>query len=232
MESKQIASQEKQVYQWGGLAGILGGVLLILSIVVASVFVPNDTSTYAELVARFPSIQMMRVVENLLYMFGLVCGVLLSASLFWALRRSALAPAFFGSILVVVGLVSMIISATPHVAHNNVSEMYQTFGKTPAAQETLGFIWQAIWGVMDASLYVGFLVGMLGFVFLAIAMFRSADFGKGLCWVSIVIAAAGSAAAVIQMITPGSDIGAVSFFAYLIFEFILGIKVVKLAKTA
>ena len=232
MENKEIASQEKNVYRWGGLAGILGGVFSILSIVIASVFIPGDPPTYAELVARFPAVQMIRVAENLLYMFGLVCGVLLVASLFWALRKAALAPAFFGSILVIVGLVSMIISATPHVALNRVSEVYQTFGTTPAAQETLGYIWQTVWGITDTPLYVGFLVGMLGYVFLSIAMFSSPDFGKGLRWVSVAIAVVGLAAAVMQMITPGSDIGAASFFAYLILDFVLGIKVNKISKTA
>ena len=232
MENMQIVSQEKSVYKWGGLAGIVGGVLSILSIVVAAGFVPADPPSYAELVARFPAVQMLRVAENLLYMLGLVSGLLLVGALFLVLRKTSFAPAFFGSILAVVGLVSMIISATPHVAHNRVFEMYETFGTTPAAQETLGYIWQAVLGVMDAPLYVGFLVGMLGFVFLTVAMFGSPDFGKGLRWVSVVIATAGLAAAFLQIITPESVIGAISFFAYLIFEFVLGIKVYKLSKTA
>ena len=71
---------------------------------------------------------------------------------------------------------------------------------------------------------------MLGFTLLGIATFNSPDFGKGLSWVITVIGAAGLAAAKMQMIAPGSDFGAISFFAFIIFDFVLGIKVFKLSK--
>jgi hypothetical protein len=116
----------------------------------------------------------------------------------------------------------MIVSATPHVAHSPISVIYHTTGTTLEAQETLGLIWQATSGVMDVPLYIGFFVGMLGFTLLGVAMFGSPDFSKILRWISVVLGAAGLAAAFLQLVTPASDIGAVSFFAYIIFYFVLG----------
>jgi hypothetical protein len=225
-----MIEQEKSVLRWGGLAGILGGITLIISMVVVVVFVPADPPSFTELVARFPSVQIIRVVENVCYLLGLVSGIPLILALFWSLRKTSLAPALFGSAMGIVGLIGMIVSAAPHVAHSPLSEIYHMPGTTPEAQETLGLIWQATWGVMDVPLYVGFFVGMLGFTLLGVAMFGSQDFGKGLRWVSVVLGAAGLVAAFLQLVRPASDIGAVSFFAYIIFYFILGIKIYRLSR--
>lgn len=229
MNNPQMIEQEKSVLRWGGLASILGGIFLILSMVVAVGFVPADPPTFTELVARFPEVQILRVAENILYLLGLVFGIPLILALFFSLRKTSLAPALFGSALSIVGLVGMIISATPHVAHSSLSEIYHTPGTTLDAQETLGLIWQATWGVMDAPLYVGFFVGMLGFTLLGVAMLGSQDFGKSLGWMSVVLGAAGLVAALLQLIDPASDIGGLSFIAYIIFYFVLGIKIYRLS---
>jgi len=229
MNNPQMIDQEKSVLRWGGLASILGGIFLILSMVVAVGFVPADPPTFTELVARFPEVQILRVAENILYLLGLVFGIPLILALFFSLRKTSLAPALFGSALSIVGLVGMIISATPHVAHSSLSEIYHTPGTTIDAQETLGLIWQATWGVMDAPLYVGFFVGMLGFTLLGVAMLGSQDFGKSLGWMSVVLGAAGLVAALLQLIDPASDIGGLSFIAYIIFYFVLGIKIYRLS---
>ena len=230
MNNPQMIEQEKSVLRWGGLAGILGGIILILSMVVATVFVPAAPPSFTELVARFPEVQLMRVVENVLYLLGLVSGIPLILALCWSLRETSLAPALFGSALGIVGLIGMIVSATPHVAHSPLSEIYHTPGTTLEAQETLALIWQGTWGVMDAPLYVGFFVGMLGFTLLGMAMFGSPAFGKGLRWASVLIGVVGLAAALLQLIDPASDIGALSFFAYIIFYFVLGMKIYSLSK--
>jgi len=232
MNNPQMIEQEKSVLRWGGLAGILGGIISILSMVVAVGFVPADPPTLTELVARFPDVQILRVAENVLYLLGLVSGLPLILALFFSLRKTSLAPALFGSTLSIVGLIGMIVSATPHVAHSPLSEIYHTPGTTLEAQETLGLIWQATWGVMDAPLYVGFFVGMLGFTLLGVAMFGSQDFGKSLRWVSVLLGAVGLVAALLQLIDPTSDIGAVSFFAYLILYVVLGSKVFRLSKAS
>jgi len=230
MNNPQIIEQEKSVLRWGGLVGILGGIFFILSMVVAVGFIPADPPTFTELVARFPEIQILRVAENVFYLLGLVLGIPLILALFFSLRKTSLAPALFGSAFSIVGLIGMIVSATPHVAHSPLSEIYHTPGITLEAQETLGLIWQAIWGVTDAPLYVGFFVGMLGFTLFGVAMFGSQSFGKGLCWMCVVLGAAGFVAALLQLINPASDFGGLSFIAYIIFYFVLGIKIYRLSK--
>jgi len=231
MDSSKKFDQEKSVLRWGGLAGIIGGVIFILSMVVVG-FIPADPPTYAGLVARFPDVIMLRVAENVLYLLGLVAGIPLILALFMSLRKTSLAPALFGSALGIVGLIAMIAFATPHVAHSPLSEIYQSPETTLEAQETLGLIWKATWGVTDTPLYVGFFVGMLGFTLLGIAIFKSPDFGKVLPWVSVVIGSVGFIAALLQLITPTSDIGAVSFFAYIVLYFVLGTKINRLSKAA
>jgi len=230
MNNTQGLEQEKSVLRWGGLAGILGGVLFILSMVVAQVLIPGAPADLTELVARFPDIQILRVAENGLYLLGLVLGIPLCLALFMGLRKTGLASALFGSALGIVGLVSMAISATPHVAHYPVSELFHAANATPEAQETLGLIWKATWGVFDAPLYVGFLVGMIGFALIGVSILASEKFGKGSGWLSVVLGTAGTIAAFLQMLNPASFIGVVPFFGYIIFYFVLGSKVLRLSK--
>ena len=232
MNNSQMIEQEKSVLRWGGLAGILGGILFILSMIVAQVLIPPAPSDLTELVARFPDVHILRVAENGLYLLGLVLGIPLFLTLLWTLRKTGLAPALFGSSLGIVGLISMAVSATPHVAHYPISELYQTMGAAPEAQATLGFMWEATWGVFNAPLYVGFLVGMIGFTLIGAAMLGSQTFSKGLSWMSVVLGAAGSVAAFLQMVDPASFIGVVPFFAYIIFYFVLGTKIYRLSKAS
>jgi len=125
----------------------------------------------------------------------------------------------------------MAISATPHVAHSTISELYHT-GTTPETQEVLGLLWDATWGIFDAPLYVGFLVGMIGFALLGLAMLQTPAFGKVFGWISLVLGLAGFVAAVLQLMDPASLVGAISFFVYIILYFVLGSKVFRLSKTA
>ena len=226
-----MIEQEKSVLRWSGLAGILGGILFILSMIVAEGLIPPAPSDLTELVARFPDIHMLRVAENGLYLLGLVLGVPLFLTLLWTLRKTGLAPALFGSSLGIVGLIGMIVSATPHVGLYPISELYQTTGFTPEAQVTLGLMWEATWGMFNAPLYVGFFVGMIGFTFIGVAMLNSQTYSKGLSWVTVVLGAAGVIASFFQMVDPASFVGVVPFFGYIIFYFILGRKVYSLSKT-
>jgi hypothetical protein len=231
MNNSQMIEQEKSVLRWGGLAGILGGILFILAMVVAEGFIPPAPANLTELVARFPGVHMLRFAENSLYLIGLILGIPLFLALFWVLRKTGLAPALFGSALGIVGLISMAISATPHVAHYNISELYQA-GATPEAQEILGFMWEATWGVFNAPLFVGFFVGMIGFTLIGMAMLSSQTFNKGLSLTTVVLGAAGVVASFLQMIDPASFIGVVPYFAYIIFYFVLGGKIYRLSKAS
>jgi len=232
MNDLQQMEQEKSVLQWGGLAGMLGGILFILTwvVVIAGPVGMEDPADLAGWVTRFPDIRMARVVENGIYLVALILEVTLFLALYRALRRTSLAPALFGSVLGILGLAAMVVSTTPHVAHAPLSDLYHAPGATPEDQATLALLWQATWGIFDAMLYVGFFVVPIGLILLGVAMLGAPAFGKGFGGVSVVLGVIGLVAAVLQMVDPSSMIGAGSYFAMLIFYLILGWKVYSLSR--
>jgi hypothetical protein len=232
MDDLQKMDQEKSVLRWGGLSGILGGLLFIVAFVVVIVGPVGieDPADLAEWATRFPDIKAARVVENVVYLLALILEVPLFLALYRALRRTNLAPALFGSVLGILGLTVMAVGATPHVAHAPLSDLYQASGATPADQATIALMWQATWGIFDAMLYVGFIVVPIGLGLLGVAMFAAPAFGKGFGGVTLVLGLAGLVAAIIQMVDPASAIGAGSYFACLILYFALGWKVYSVSK--
>lgn len=233
MDQLQKTGQENDVLRWGGLAGMLGGFLFILAIVVVAVGPAGTEPTdLAGWVTRFPDIKAARVVENIVYLTALILEVPLLLALYVALRKTGMAAALFGAALGILGLVVMIASATPHVAHAPLSDLYQAPGVAPAEQAALALMWQATKGIFDAVLYVGFFVVPMGFILLSAAMLGAPAFGKGVGWVGIALGLVGLAAAVLQMIDPASMIGAGSYFAIIIFCLVQGWKVYRVSKTA
>jgi hypothetical protein len=232
MDDLQNMEQEKSVLRWGGLAGMLGGILFILAwvVVIAGPVGMEDPADLAGWVTRFPDIRAARVVENGIYLVALILEVTLFLALYRALRRTSLAPALFGSVLGILGLAVMVVSATPHIAHAPLSDLYHAPGATPADQATIALVWQATWGIFDAMLYVGFFVVPIGLTALGVAMLGAPAFGKGFGGVSVVLGVVGLVAAVLQMVDPSSMIGAGSYFACLIFYFVLGWKVYSLSR--
>lgn len=227
-----VNEDERSVLQWGGLAGILGGILFILSwvVVIVGPVGMEDPADLAGWVTRFPDIRAARVVENGIYLVALILGVMLFLALYRALRGPSLAPALFGSALGILGLVVLMAGAVPHIAHAPLSDLYHAPGATPEDQAAIALMWQATWGIFDALLYVGFFVVPTGIFLLGLGMLKAPAFGKGLGWLSVVLGVVGLAAAVLQMADPSSMVGALSFFSILIFFLVLGWKVYSLSR--
>jgi hypothetical protein len=232
MDNSQKMEQEKSVLRWGGLSGLLGVVLFILVMVVVGVFIPPDPTDLKEWVTRFPDIRVVRIIENGIYLSALLLEVPLFLALYRALRKTSLAPALFGSALGLVGLVVMVVSTTPHVGHAPLSDLYHATGATPADQATLALLWQALWGINDTMLYVGFVVVPIGLVLLGVAMRGAPAFGKGLGGVIVVLGVLGLVAGALQMVDPAAPFGIGSYFACLISYLILGRKVYSLSKAS
>jgi predicted membrane channel-forming protein YqfA (hemolysin III family) len=175
MNDVQKMKQEKNVLRWGGLAGMLGGVLCILTwvVIIAGPVGMEDPADLAGWVMRFPDIRAARVVENGIYLVAAILGVILFLAFYRALRGTSLAPALFGSTLAILGLVVTMAAALPHVAHAPLSDLYHAPGATPADQATLALLWQAIWGIFDAMLYVAFFVVPAGLILLGVGMLGS-----------------------------------------------------------
>ncbi len=230
MNNLQMIEQEKSVLRWGGLAGMLGGIIFILAMIQVAVFLPPDPTDLAGWVMRFPDVIATRIVENIIYLTALILAVPLLLALYHALRKTSLASALFGSVLGILGLAAMAISATPHVAHASLSDLYHAPGATPADQAALALMWQGIGGVFDAMLYIGFFVVPIGFIILGVGMFKTPAFGKGFGGVSVLLGVVGTVTAVLQIIDPASMIGAGSYFTIIIFCLILGWKVYSVSK--
>ena len=232
MDDLPGAEQEKSVLRWGGLAGMLGGILFILCwvVIIMGPVGMEDPADLAGWVTRFPDIEGARVVENLTYLVALILEVTLFLALYRALRRTSLTAALFGSVLGILGLVVYMVGTTPHVAHAPLSVLYHAPGATHADQATIALMWQATWGIFNAMLYVGFFVVPIGVTVLGVGMLGAPAFGKGFGGVSIGLGVIGLVAAVLQMVDPASMIGAGSYFACLLFYLILGWKVFRLSR--
>jgi hypothetical protein len=232
MNGSQQMEQEKSVLRWGGLAGMLGGILFILTFVVV-IAGPVGMEEPADLegwVMRFPDIRAARIVENGVYLVALILGVTLFLALYRALRRTSLAPALFGSVLGILGLVVLMAGALPHVATAPLSDLYHAPGATPEDQATLALLWQATWGINDALLAAGFIVVPIGLIALGVAMLGAPAFGKGFGGVSVVLGVVGLVAAAFNMVDPSSMIAVGSYFAIIIFHLALGWKVYSVSR--
>ena len=233
MNDLQKMEQEKSVLRWGGLAGMLGGILFILTfvVVIAGPVGMEDPVNLAGWVTRFPDIKAARVVENGIYLVALILEVMFFLALYRALRRTSLAPALFGSVLGILGLTMLMVGALPHVAHTPLSDLYHAPGAIPEDQVTLALMWQATWGIFDALLAVGFLLVPIGLIALGVAMLGAPAFGKGSGRVSVVLGVVGLVAAGFNMVDP-SPIGVLSYFAIIISYLVLGWKVYSLSRAS
>jgi hypothetical protein len=223
-------TEEKSVLQWGGLAGILGGIIFILVFVIVIVFVGSDLAELEGWVMRFPGIRAARTVENSLYLVTLILWVTHFLALYHALRGKSLAPALFGSILGILGLVVLAAGALPHVVQARISDLYHAPGATPEDQATLVLLWQATQGIFDALLIVGLVLLPIGLIALGVAMLRTPAFGKGFGGVSVVLGVLGVVAATVLLVDPHSPIAVVGVFALIVFHLVLGWKVYRLSR--
>jgi len=230
MNDLQNTEQEKSVLRWGGLAGMLGSVLFIVTFVFVGVFV-GDESSAAAWVERFPEIRWARTVENSLFLAVLVLWVPHFLALYRVLRRESLAPALFGSVLGILGLVVLAAEALPHVAQIPISDLYHAPGASPEDQATLLFLWQATQGILDAMFIVGLVLLPLGVICLGVAMLGAPAFGKGFGGAGVVLGALGVGGASLLLVDPASVPGAMAgVFTLIIFHFVLGWKVYRLSR--
>ncbi len=230
MKNFENVQQEKSVLRWGGLSAMLGVILFLVAIVASMVLIGDDPPELADLVTRFPDVKMARIVENLSYLIALVLQVPLFLALYRALRKTSLAPALFGSALGILGLGALVVSTTPHVAHALLADLYNAPGATPADQATIALMWQAIWGMIDMMVSIGFFVIPMGIMLLGAAMLRAPSFGWVYGWLSMVLGAIGFAAAVLQMIYPASMFAFGSYLAYIVFYLVMGWKLFGLSR--
>lgn len=226
MNDLQKMAQQKSVLQWGGLAGVLGGILFILVFVIVGVFVGME---FVE-VMRFPDVKAARIVENSLYLAVLILWVVHFLALYRALRETSLAPALFGSVLGILGLVVLAADSLHHIWQTPISDLYHASGATPEAQATLVLLWQVTHGIFNALLITGLLFLPIGVIALGVAMFKAPAFGKGFGRLSVALGVAGVVAASVLLVDPRSLVAVVGVFALIVFHLVLGWKVYRLSR--
>jgi hypothetical protein len=222
--------EEKSVLRWGGLAGILGGIIFIAVFVVVMAFVGADPAETEGEVMRFPDIRAARTLEDSLYLVVIILWIAHFLALYRALRGTSLAPALFGSVIGIVGLGVLAAGALPHVASIPISDLYHAPGATPEEQSTLVLMWQATEGIFDALFGAGLLLVPIGFIALGVAMLGATAFGKGFGWVSMVVGVVGVAGASVLLVDPSSPSAFVGVLSLIVFHLVLGWKLYSLSR--
>lgn len=226
---QQLEGKES-VLRWGGLAGILGSLLLIFVFAIVIVFIGPDPVRIEEPIRQFPDVRAARTVENSIYLVVLILWVLHYLALYHALQRTSFAPALFGSVLGILGLGVLATGALLHVAQARLSNLYHAPGATPQDQETLVLLWQATQGIFDALLVTGLVILPISLLALGIVAFRAPAFGKGYGGMSMALGVMGLVAATVILVDPGSPIAIVGILSLIVFHLVLGRKVHKLSR--
>jgi hypothetical protein len=224
-------SEEKSILRWGGLAGVLGGILFILVPVIQFGFVPPAPADPAGLVMRFPDVRAAIAVGNGFNFVVDVLWVALFLALYRALRGTSLAPALFGSVISVLGLAVLFVESSTQVAFDPISSLYHAPGATPVQQATLALVWQATQGMFYQFDTAAVLLLSTGFIVLGVAMFRAPAFGKGFGGLTVMLGA--------TAVVGGFFFGVTSLLAallivpiYIILPILLGRKLYGLSRAA
>jgi hypothetical protein len=233
VHSAHVPEEDKSVLRWGGLAGLVGGLLFVLLFLIVGVFVAGEPTTPDGPVGRFSGID-AAIVEsagNGLYLAILALWVPLSLALYRRLSRTRPAPALFGSALSILGLGILAAGALPNVATRGLSDRYHTPTATATDKAAIAYAWQSTQGALDAQLAVGVLLISAGVILLGLAIHGDLAFGKGLARMGVALGVAGLAAGTAEVVDPSSELPALGFFALIIFHLALGWKTYRMSRT-
>lgn len=229
MDGLMTRNEDRGILRWGGLAGVAGGILFLVVFVIVGAFVPAYAADPATAVQFFPEVGTVRIVENSLYLLVLILWV---ASVV-AVERAAVISAVsarIGAALGIAGIVLLAVGALPHVAIAPLSAAYHAPGAAAADQATLALTWQAIQGMLDASLLAGLAVLSTGLVALGVAMAGAPAYGRRLGGFTVVMGAIGVAASGVAMVDPGSPAPALGMFALIAFHLVAGWRTLSLSR--
>lgn len=183
---------ERSALRWGGLAGVVGALVFLVSIVYQVAFVgTNTTAAGAGPVIRFPGLQSQIIVGQTLFLVGVLLFVPLYLALFRALRGSSFAAAPFGAVLSFLGLAVLAVESEPNVAMAQISAQYHAAGATAAQQANAVQIWQATQGMFNQFDTCAYIFLSVGFIVLGLAMLRAPHFGRSYSAVSAAFGIAG-----------------------------------------
>ena len=229
MNTRHKIEQEKSVLRWGGMFGMLSGIVIILSMAIVITMMPADPATLEEWVTRFADIKTTRLLENTVYLTGVILSVPAFLAMYYALRKTNLAFALFGSVLGILGMCILMVGALPHIGVMPLADIYYAPETTMADKATLALLWQASQAIHESSLAVGLFVIPLAFLALGIAMLGSHAFGKTFAGFTLLLGVVGFAGAIINLINL-SAYGALPVFALILFNIVMGWKLNALSR--
>jgi len=226
----QCSAAEKRILRWGGVAGMLGGVLFLAVFVFVGAIVGADPAGPEGPISRFPEIRAARTIENALYLAVLMLWTAHGLVLYRALRKVSPAHAIIGSALSLMGLVVLAAGALPHAATVSIADLYHAPGASAQDQAGLIMAWRAMQAIFNALLVTGLVLLPFGVVGLGVAMWQAPTFGKGYGWAGVILGVVGAGAAVALLVDPQSFIAVVGFFALIAFHLVVGWKVNRLSR--
>jgi hypothetical protein len=215
--------------RWGGRAGILGSILMLITFGVVAAFVGMDITPEQSL-TRFPEIRTARTVENTLYLAALLLWVVHSLGLYRALRRTRRTPALVGTVLSILGLALLAAGALPHIATAPLSDLYHAPGATLQDQATLMLLWHGIEAMFDALLFTGLVILPMGLIALGTGMLDAPGYGTRISRTTVALGVTGLAAATAVVAGAPGIIAAVGVFALIGFHLAAGWKTQRLAR--
>jgi hypothetical protein len=224
------AAQERSVLQWGGLAGMVGAIVFLVSIVYQVAFVgTNTTAAGAGPIMRFPGVQTQIIVGQTLFLLGVLLFVPLYIALVRTLRGTSLAPALFGGLLSFLGLAVLAVESEPNVAMAQISAQYHAAGATAAQQANAVQIWQATQGMFNQFDTCAYVFLSVGFIILGIAMLKAPAFGKGFGLLSAAFGVAGLFA-LASFAVDSAGFSPFALLTFAVFPLLIGWKVYGLSK--
>lgn len=220
---------DQAALKWGGLAGLLGSLLLLGVFALLAVFVGLETFDGAVAIARFPDIRWARIIENTAYLFTLALWSLHSVTLFLALRRHNPGTALTACVMSVLGLTILAVGAIPHTAETAIAELYHAPDTEAAFKPVLVAAWEVSRAWVDTFVVTGIVLTPVGLLLFGVAMLRDAAFGAVFGWITILFGLAGAYAAVAGLIEEGDVVG-IGIFALVFFHIVLGWKSLRLSR--
>jgi len=230
IELSKTGKQERELFRFSAMAGLLSGALLLIAMVFVATMVPPEPTELAQWAQRFPDVQMKRIIENGIYLVGLLMAIPLMLGMLVSLRSSSLTYALTGATFIILGISAMAISSTPHVAHAPLSKLYHAAEATAQTKVSISLMWQATWGVFNAMLYVGFLIVSVGLITIGLASFKSPLYGKGFSWIVVALGTAGLVSAVLQIMDPASAVGGITYLCFIAAVLVFGWKLFTISR--
>jgi hypothetical protein len=234
VDSESSASaqvQERSVLQWGGIAGLVGALIFIASIVFQVVFLGTKTTAAgAGPVINFPGIRTEIVIGQTLFLVGTVLLMPLFLALYRSLRGSSLAPAIFGTGLSFLGLAVLAVESEPNVAMTPISNSYHAAGATAAQQASAVQLWQATQGMFNQFDTCAYIFLSIGFILLGVAMMGSPSFGEALGGIITIFGVAGVLGVAFFAVT-SSAFAIFALLTFVLFPLLIGWKVFAFTRT-